>query len=94
MPGLMATYFGVFAAYTAYVFCRAFQQLNVQHHRILWITPVSVAMGQLDVFVMGAVAIVAVNVGYGWPLAGLGLAMGLGGAVGAILAMVLHKRFR
>jgi hypothetical protein len=91
---MIATYAAVFFAYLVYVFFRAFQQLNVMHHRMLWIMPVSLMMGLIDVFVMGTIAVVAVDIGRGWQLMGVGISMGLGGAVGAIVAMLVHRRLR
>ena len=91
---MIETYALSFSASFLYVFLKATQQLNVVKHMIRWITPVSIGMGLCEVFIVGTVSVTAVTVGGFWPLLGLGLALGLGGAVGAILAMIFHKRAR
>lgn len=91
---MIATYILTFLAQTTYVFLKAFQQLSVIHDKRKWITPVSILMGLCEVFIMGTIAVVAVAVGGFWPLLILGLSLGLGGGVGALLGMGLHKRLR
>lgn len=84
-------YLSAFAVSFSYVFLKALQQLNVVHHKILWITPISILMGLCEVFIISTVA--TNGAGYA-VLVGLGVSLGLGGAAGAIIAMILHKRIR
>lgn len=67
-----------------YVACRAFQQLNVIHGCYARILPTSLAMGVGDV----ALILLMVKADTLW----IGVANGLGGAVGCIAAMQLHQR--
>lgn len=92
---IISTYIASAGASFLYILLKAFQQLSVVHHKDWrWITPVSIGMGLCEVFIMGSVAIMAVNIG-GWaPLAGLGVSLGVGGAAGALTGMFLHKRMR
>jgi len=86
-------YLSAFAVSFLYVFLKATQQLNVVHHKLLWIWPVSLGMGLCEVFLVGSIAITAYNDGW-TEMTVLGASLGTGGAVGAILAMILHKRIR
>ncbi|MDO8547884.1 MAG: hypothetical protein Q7R68_11075 [Nitrospirales bacterium] len=67
----------------AYIFLKAFQQLNVVHKEYIWVIPTSIGMGLLEV----AMVLMIVRADTVW----LGLATGVGGACGALLAMVIHK---
>ena len=69
-----------------YVFLRAFQQKNVMHNQYLWMIPVSYGMGMCDVYIIHSVAS-SEN-----PLYLVALAMGTGGAVGAIAATFFHSK--
>lgn len=68
------------------VFFKAFQQLNVVHHKILWIVPVSYVMAACEVFLIWQIAI-AQNLWLLFPI-------GTGAGLGCILSMMLHKRLR
>ena len=68
----------------AYVFLRAFQQLNVVHSRYKRVLPTSLMMGLVDV----GLILIIVKANTLW----LGVANGIGGATGCMLAMYLHKR--
>lgn len=68
------------------VFFKAFQQLNVVHHKILWIVPVSYVMAACEVFLIWQIAI-AQNLWFLFPI-------GTGAGAGCILSMMLHKRLR
>ncbi|MCK5013231.1 MAG: hypothetical protein KAS66_05385 [Candidatus Omnitrophica bacterium] len=84
---MLAPFFASFA----YVALRAFQQLNVQHHKIGWAVPISYGMAYFDMFLIGTIAINAVNLeDKVW----LWFQLGTGGALGAIFSMLLHKKFR
>lgn len=90
---MLTAYVASFAASLLYVFLKATQQLNVVLNVRRWILPVSLGMGLLEVFIVGTVSITAVKVGGFWPLFGLGLSLGGGGAVGCLSAMWLHRKF-
>jgi hypothetical protein len=75
-----------FAASFVFVLLKAFQQLNVVHHQVWWIMPVSFGMATCEVMVVANVA----TAGWGWIV----LPIGLGGGLGCLSAMWLHRRFR
>ena len=81
-------YLTLFAATVLGVSAKAAQQLNVQHHRLSWVPPVSYAMAFTEIVIISQVA----TAGGSIPL--LVAAMGTGGWVGCIIAMELHRRFR
>ena len=73
-----------FAAYLL-VALKAFQQLNVVHHKVYWIPPVSYGMAlgtAIEVLVIVDVGLIAV------------VPIGTGGWMGAITAMLIHRRLR
>jgi len=80
-------YATAFGAMVLFVALKAFQQLNVVHDQYKWVLPVSIGMGFCEVYIIAQVA----TQGFGLWLA---LAIGLGGAVGAMFSMWLHKRMR
>lgn len=67
-----------------YVFCRALQQLQVVHGKYWRILPVSLLMG------VGDVALVLMMVKADSLF--IGVTNGIGGAIGCLGAMWLHKR--
>ena len=67
-----------------YVAARAMQQLNVVHGKYWRVLPVSLLMG------VGDVALVLMMVRADTLL--IGLSNGIGGAIGCLAAMYLHKR--
>ena len=67
-----------------YVFCRAWQQLNVVHQKYWRIPLVSLLMG------VGDVALVLIMVKADTLF--IGISNGIGGALGCYAAMYLHKR--
>ena len=77
MTLLLATY--------AMVLARAFQQLNVMHHRVLWVAPCSAVMALMEVTIVLRV------VATGWWSA---IPMAVGGSLGCITAMYLHQWLR
>ena len=82
----MTRLFAMFAAVFCYVFVRAFQQRNVAFAHYWWMVPTSYLMAMLDVFIIVFVA----QSGWHIPIV---LANGTGGALGALCAVFLHKRF-
>jgi hypothetical protein len=77
------TYLLAFAASFAFIFLKAFQQLNVVHRQYVLVIPTSMMMSACEVAVIYLVA----KQGWGW----LVLATGLGGGLGCVGAMFLHK---
>ncbi len=82
----MMAYFATFVASFVGVFFKAFQQLNVVHHKILWVIPVSYVMAACEVFLIWQIA-VAQSLWLLFPI-------GTGAGLGCVLSMVLHKRLR
>lgn len=68
------------------VFARAFQQKNVIGNHYFAVIPTSYFMGALEVWI---VTIIVVE-GFSFPLI---FAIGSGGWMGAVLAMILHGKF-
>lgn len=70
----------------AYIALKAFQQLNVQHDRYLWVPPVTMGMAFCEVFTVMKVAQHADYMA--------AIPIGLGGVLGCWAAMWLHRRMR
>ncbi len=68
------------------VMLRAIQQLNVMHDKYTWVPAASFGMAACEVLLVVRI----VEYGFGWAV----VAMGVGGATGALVAMALHKRIR
>lgn len=79
-------YAASFFAMFVFVFFKSFQQLNVVHNNYAMVVPTSVAMAACEVFVITSI----VKTGWGWIV----LAVGLGGGLGALSAMLIHRRLR
>jgi hypothetical protein len=78
-------YLTVFLASFAFIFLKAFQQRNVAFDNYGWVLPTSFGLALTEVYVIANVA----KNGFTLPLA---LTMGLASGIGALTAMVLHKR--
>lgn len=76
----------VFFAQLLFVFLKAFQQLNVQHHRVWWVVPTSVLMATAEVVCV--VEIIRQRTLW------LAIPMGLGGGLGCLVAMLIHRKLR
>lgn len=76
------TYALAFVASFAFIFLKAFQQLNVVHRQYAWVVPTSMAMSACEVAVIAMVA----KQGWGW----LVLFTGFGAGLGCVGAMFLH----
>jgi hypothetical protein len=74
-----------FAASFVFIFLRAFQQRNVAFDNYLAIVPTSLLMAATEVIVIANIA------SRGWHLP-LVLAVGFGSGLGAIVAVLTHKR--
>ena len=75
----------IFLATFVYVLLKAFQQLNVVGYHYRLVLPVSFGMAITECVIVLTIAIEQSL----W----LALPMGLGGGMGACLAMYLHKRY-
>ena len=81
------------AAHFVFVFFKAAQQRNVAFMHYRWVVPISFFMSAMEVFVLSLVAMKAVttdNILEMWPYV---LTLGLGGGLGAILAMYIHHKY-
>jgi hypothetical protein len=65
---------------------KAAQQLNVVHHKVWWIPPISYGMAVSEVLIISSVA----DHGFGM----IAFWIGTGAWMGAITSMCLHKRLR
>lgn len=70
----------------AFVSLKAFQQLNVQHDRRLWIVPTSMLMALMEVTLI--VGIVKSDSIYS------AIPIGAGASLGCLVAMEVHRRLR
>lgn len=68
----------------AYVACKAFQQLNVVRDNYGWVLPLSILISALEFWVVVHV------VSTGWGL--IVLPIGIGGGLGCMTSMWLHRR--
>lgn len=69
-----------------FIALRAFQQLNVQHDRFLWVPPTTAMMALCEVVTVTSI----IKIGELWAAAPLAA----GGTLGCWFAMWLHKRMR
>ena len=69
-----------------FVFLKALQQRNVAFDNYWWIMPVSLGMAAMEVYVIARIA----AGGWHWALV---LVIGVGAGLGALSAMVLHRKF-
>ena len=74
-----------FLASLVFIFLKAAQQRNVAFDNYAWVIPTSVLMAAVEVIVITNVA------RQGWHLP-LVLSVGLGAGIGAVLAMLFHKK--
>ena len=81
-------YFTAACAYGSYVFLKAFQQRNVVFDHYRWIFPISILMGIFEVTMLASIYKIFQN----GSLLLAGVSIGVGGAIGAILAMLAHKK--
>lgn len=82
----MTAYAVLAATSCIFIALRAFQQLNVQHDRYLWVPPTTVGMALCEV----TTVIGVVKNGTLWSA----VPMAIGGVLGCWFAMWLHKRMR
>lgn len=74
-----------FGCNIAYIGLKAFQQLNVVHEKYVWVVPISLSMAFCETFTTKLIVENSM-----WVF----LPLGLGGGLGCIMAMLLHKRLR
>ena len=80
------TYVTLFFSSLVFIAMRAFQQLNVQHDRYLWVPPVTALMAVCEVLTV--TAIIKDNSLYA------AIPLTLGGVFGCWFSMWLHKKMR
>lgn len=80
----MTTYLIAFCTSFAFIFLKAFQQLNVVNKQYMWVVPTSMSMAACEVYVIATTA----RNGYGWIV----LAIGLGSGLGAMASMWVHAK--
>ena len=79
-------YVTLFVSSLVFIAMRAFQQLNVQHHRYMWVPPVTVLMAVCEVLTVTAI-IKASSLYAAIPLT-------FGGVLGCWSSMWMHKKMR
>lgn len=82
----MTHYLVIFAVSFAFIFLKAWQQLNVVHHQLWWIVPTSFCLAACEVYLVFHMA----RSGVDWIV----LPLGLGAGLGCLCSMLLHKRIR
>jgi hypothetical protein len=93
----MITYTILFVAQFCFVATKAFQQLNVMHHKRVWVFWTSAVMSIFECGVYGAVTFEAYNLiqsGDVLYFMLLAIPLWLGGALGSIISMTIHMRMR
>lgn len=89
-PGQIAIVAGL---YFTFVAAKAFQQLNVMHHKVVLVPVFSIIMGLCEVFIWGGAALTAVH-GTFFDMIVYALTLGISGAAGATVSMYIHKWMR
>lgn len=84
MVNLPEQYLFVFLACMCAVFLKTFQQVSVQKKKYMWITPVSVLMCILEVFIVG----MYVKNG----LSALIIVAGIGSGIGSCIGIWVHGK--
>jgi hypothetical protein len=82
----IALHLTAFFASLIFVGLKAFQQRNVAFDNYAWVFPTSIAMAATEVYVVASVA------KSGWHI-WLVLAIGAGAGLGALGAMLIHKKW-
>jgi hypothetical protein len=93
----MTTYIMLFVAQFCFVATKAFQQLNVMHHKPVWVFWTSGVMSVFECGVYGAVTFKAYEVVQGGDVLYfmlLAIPLWLGGALGSIMSMAIHRIIR
>ena len=79
-------YLMAFTATFMMVFLKALQQRNVAFDNYVWVVPISFCLAAAEVYIISRVAMT------GWDLP-IVASMGFGGGIGALTAMLFHKKF-
>ena len=93
----MITYTILFVAQFCFVATKAFQQLNVMHHKRVWVFWTSAVMSIFECGVYGAVTFEAYNLIQSGDILYfmlLTIPLLLGGSLGSIISMTIHMRMR
>jgi hypothetical protein len=84
----------LFISNYVYIFLKAFQQKNVMHDNFKLVIPTSFGMATCEYFIMGTIALIAVN-GQGFVHTAINVAsIGLGGGLGSVCAMYYYKKLK
>lgn len=82
----MSLYLTLFFTSLTFIALRAFQQLNVQHDRYLWVPPTTACMAVVEVLTVTSI----IKSGSLYAA----IPMALGGVLGCWFSMWLHRRMR
>jgi len=76
----------IFLTSFAFIFLKAWQQLNVVYHQIWWIIPTSFCLSVCEVYLI----VQAAANGVSWIV----LPLGFGSGLGCLASMILHRWLR
>lgn len=82
----MTLYLTLFVTSLTFIALRAFQQLNVQHDRYMWVPPTTACMAVVEVLTVTSI----IKSGSLYAA----IPMALGGVLGCWFSMWLHRRMR
>lgn len=80
-----------------YIAGRAFQQLNVVHHKRMWLIATSLFLSIFEVALYGTISVKAyqsLQSGQWYLFATLAAPLWLGGSFGSLASMEIHRKFR
>lgn len=90
-------YVGLFFINFFYIAGRAFQQLNVIHHKRVWLIATSLVLAVFEVALFGTITFKAYETlqTQAWmPFALMVVPIWLGGSAGSLASMEIHQRLR
>ena len=90
-------YVALFFVNFGYIAGRAFQQLNVIHHKRMWLVATSFCLAVFEVMLFGTIAFKAIqtaNTGDLLSFALLVVPIWAGGSLGALCSMEIHRKLR
>lgn len=85
---MIVAYTTLALAQFVFVFLKAFQQRNVAFDHDRWVIPISMLMAGAEVYVVARVASIGLDIAQ----IGSAVALGVGGGLGALMAMKTHRR--
>ena len=90
-------YIGLFFINFCYIAGRAFQQLNVMHHKRAWLVATSLVLAIFEVALFGTITFKAYETlqTANWlPFVLMVIPIWLGGSAGSLASMEIHRRLR